>query len=136
MPDLLPEFSEGDPYPGASYFNTLRKLIYRALRIQVDGVTMTAWQGSSGTMLAALGGSGDGIWIGKTSGAISARSGTTMGTGSVVRYKLVKVGSTVTLTTTSVTVSVWNYSGTSIADAKYCAVREVDGVPVVISAEC
>lgn len=50
MADTLPEFREGDEPPGASYFNELRKLIYRALRIQVgDGLVVS--QGSDGTVI-------------------------------------------------------------------------------------
>mgnify|MGYP000098896992 FL=1 len=69
----------------------------------------------------------------KTTGTISARSGTTAGSGTADIWK--RSGST--LSTTSVTgVTVYNQYGSSVASGKYIWVSRVDDGYELISSEC
>jgi len=81
-------------------------------------------------------GSGGGQLLAKTDGTISARSGTTAGSGTVF---LVDDSTPGTLTVTATTQGVYNYSATAggIPDAKYCWIAQSpNGSWYVVSVEC
>jgi hypothetical protein len=74
-----------------------------------------------------------------TSGGITARSGTTAGTGSVYLVATTLSSGVCTLTTASEETTVYNFSGASggIAGGKYCWVeQEPGGLWFVVSSEC
>ncbi len=75
MAEDLPELREGDPYPGAGYFNALRRLVHRALKVGVeDGSGLTVSQGADGTVIGGSGGGGSAAWYISGSLGIDARS--------------------------------------------------------------
>lgn len=133
MADTIPELREGDPYPGADYFNTLRKVIHRALRIGVeDGSGLTVSQGTDGTV---IGGGGSGLGGGgipiRTTSAITARSGATPGTGTGV---LVRWNGTALADGAAITLR--NITGGSLASGKYGFATLQAGTWFVTSLEC
>jgi hypothetical protein len=74
-----------------------------------------------------------------TSSAITARSGTTAGTGTVYLVDVSVVGGVCTLTTSSVQITVYSFSGTTggIASGKYCWIeQDVTGNYFITSSEC
>jgi hypothetical protein len=74
-----------------------------------------------------------------TSSTITARSGTTAGTGTVYLVDVSVVSGTCTLSTTAVQITVYSFSGTTggIASGKYCWIeQDVTGNYFLTSSEC
>lgn len=112
-------------------------IIYRELRrlrkmtaappLALDSMTSTT------TPPFLWGRSAAGSFLAMTSSAITARSGTTAGTGTVT---LQDFDGTVFAASTDPDETVFNFSGTAIATGKYCVVTDFGGSLFVTAVEC
>lgn len=98
--DNIPILREGDPYPGASYFNLLRSWILRALHITVeDGSGLTVSQGTDGTVIggdlsgsSSVGGSTADLWMLSDDTGIPAAAGASLLVGDWGHGFLIPIG--------------------------------------------
>lgn len=106
--DQLPELKAGDPLPGASWFNMARRLLHRALRVNVDDSSgLTCTQGTDGTVIGVgFSVGGFGFAIVKTSSTITARSSGVPGTG---------------------TAKLQTWNGTTLADGTEIPISNISG---------
>lgn len=75
-------------------------------------------------------------WLGKTTSTITARSGTTPGSGTVALQTLSGGSIVADPSGTTVTANQFSASATTIASGKYCTVAWFSGAWWVVSAEC
>lgn len=127
--DIPRDLTPSDKRPGAAWFNQLLAAM-RAMAPSVSaGGELELRRTPSGTSLHLA--RYDCIKVGLTSGTITARSGSTPGSGSVVLYRL-RPGAFVA----SSTVTAYSASGDSIAGSTYVTVGLVDGYWCILSVDC
>ena len=133
----LPKLKPGDELT-SGWLNSLLALAFRALIQPGANSGLSVNQNDMGTWLR-LSQPNVQAQLAITNGGISARSGTTAGTGSVFLVDISVASGVCTLTTTTVQYTVYNFSGSAggIADSKYCWIeQDVTGNWFVTSAEC
>lgn len=127
--DCPPDLTPNDRRPGAGWLNRLLAYV-RSLVVRVSpGGELEARRTPSGTLIHLA--RYHCLFAGVTSGTITARSGSTPGSGSVVLYHL-RPGS---LAATK-TVTAYSVSGDSIAGSTYVTVGLVDGYYLILSVDC
>lgn len=129
----LPRFRKGDPFPSAQVLNDLvdRVRRQRLMAGQGTGVLINETPNGTTVRVAVQGGRR----LAQTSTTITARSGTTAGTGTVAFASI--TASTAAIAVGSQTQSVFNFSANSLASGKYCWVeQDPDGNWWVVSIEC
>lgn len=129
MSDVPPDLSPGDPRPGAAWFNKLLAAL-RANRVVVSaGGELETRRTPSGTVVHfARYGS---LFPGVTTSTVTARSGTTLGSGTVALHRLVPPS---IVQSASVT-AYWQGSATLISGT-HVWVGVSDGYYAIISADC
>jgi hypothetical protein len=119
------------PVPGRRQRQVLDTL---AALSRIQGTRGATWS-AAGVMLDPA---NTDVRFGQTpSGGIPARSGTTLGSGTITEAKIIHPAPSVaTIVTSTTTFTAFNYSATAIPASKYCVCRIIFGVWVVISVEC
>jgi hypothetical protein len=127
--DDIKDGTKLEPYHLNIIYRELRRLrkMTAAPPLALDGMTSTT---SPPVLWAA---SGDQGQLAKTSSAITARAGTTAGTGTVIYQDF---DGTDLAAADATDVDVFNFSGTAIATGLYCVVTEFSGYLFVTSVEC
>ena len=129
-PIILPRVKPGDEIT-AALFNALRDAIAQCIILPGRSVGIRITQTDAGVAISVK---STQRFAGLTSGAISARSGSTPGTGTVELYAL---DTSNNLADQNTSLPVFNFSSGAIASGKYCWIEEdLDNHFWVISAEC
>lgn len=129
MPFRPKQASEGDEL-SAKQWNEERQEIAKGLVAMRGHLGVETKQTPGGTIFSVT---PERDRIGKTSGTITARSGTTLGTGTV---RLYVVNYDATISDSGIDVTVKNYAGSTISTDKYVMLGIVDGLWLIKNAEC
>ena len=133
MASEFPKLKSGDELT-PWHLNIVYRELDRWRRMKFAGpVAYTGIDSASSPPTITVLGSGGGPQIALSSSSITARSGTTLGSGTVTPYQ---IDGTTLAATGADDYTVYNFSGTAIATAKYLVVTVINGVKVVTSVEC
>jgi len=138
--DIYPKILRAGDELVSSWLNAIRNLVIKAQLRTGDGSGISLTPTDHGVYIALANQVGGQLAI--TNGSITARSGTTAGTGSVylISSSVNSAGTVCTLTNTASTpLTVFNFSGTTggIPTGKYCWImQDPSGTWFIVSAEC